>query len=105
MKTQALNKNLNALNPAAEGAALLHEQLALKRLKELEAARPRAGRAPARWHELARRLVRAAALGLAAFWTALMRQPVLARHVEPGQLPAEWHELEHARQLRALRLM
>jgi hypothetical protein len=84
----------------ARSALLLHEQLALKRLKELEQGNL-AGTAPKRRHaRIAQVILKAGE----ALWSALFRQPAITYHVAPGQPPVEWHGYEGARVLRAMHL-
>lgn len=113
MKTQVVREPKN-IGPGAHLSALvLHEQLALKRLKELEArheqeaepaaiasgavvvvthAKPKSG---LRW------LWRAPLIVL----SAMFRRTELRREVAPGQAPVLFHEVERARNLRALAMM
>jgi len=98
MNTQSLNtKSKN--NPVDRNSQILHEQLALKRLKEL---RLEARKSPARKRSLILTQLRKVLL---TAWALFMKKPSITHHVSPGQLPVEWHGHERARELRALRML
>lgn len=98
MKTQTLNQNTGT-NLVDRDAMILHEQLALKRLKELE-LKPRRS-LKWRWNWRWSWLWQAPRTVL----VALFRKAELARQIAPGQAPVEWHEAEDAKFRRATQML
>jgi hypothetical protein len=86
MKSKILNRKNMYVNLMDRSSVILHEQLALRRLKELQAKERK------RW-------VRAL---LHSLWSALFTRVELKREIGPGRLPAEWHEVEKDRAWRAM---
>jgi hypothetical protein len=106
MNTKNLNPKSNVEQLGSQ-SLILHEQLALKRLKELhqEAWVAHAGSRSLNVVARAGKIACAAAKLGAALLKALFSKPALMRQVAPGQPPVEWHAHEDARQLHAMRML
>ncbi len=89
MKARLEQQEAHVIHPALEMAKeILHEQLALRRLKEL------ALRARAQEEKNALERIRALGLGLKGAFTALFHRVELVREEGPGLRPLERHEWE-----------